>query len=860
MGKVYKAHDATLDRHVAIKILPAELVKDASRVGRFIQEARAASALNHPHVLTVYDIGEADEVRYIAMELIDGKTVREQLLSGKADLRKSLKLVLQVAEALTAAHAAGIVHRDLKPENIMVTPAGYAKVLDFGLAKLRAGNETRAGESESKTAVRQTEPGMVMGTVGYMSPEQARGEAVDQRSDIFSLGCVLYELVSGRRAFSGDSSVDTLHRILYSEPEPVRTVRAEAPPELARIIRKTLAKDPNDRYQSARDLAIDLRELLREIDSNPSGAIEPLPPAKPVRNWLLPWVGVILAVIAAAAVSWIWRGRSAAPAAPVADQLRVTRVTASGKVIAAAISPDGKFVAYNVSDQGEQSLWVRQMGSGQSLELIPMGRRAYWGLSFSPDGDIFFGEKRGDSGGAIHRISPLGGTPRKIIENIESPPTFSPDGKQLAFLRARFPTPTESSIIIADIDGSREKVLASVKLPDLFVPVFFGGASWSPDGKQIATALINRTKRSARVIGVEIASGEMTTISDAPWVQVAQVAWMPDGQGLVAIGFDGEDSRNQVWYLPYPKGAPVQITNDLFDYRIVSLTADGKSLLTVASDAAADVWMIPDGGEPKKLTKAKLEGAYGVDALPDGRIVFTSLETGKLDVWSMNPDGNDRTLLTRDEHENRRPVASPDGRFIVYVSMTSSSTDICRMDVDGSNRRVLATGVTPQVAISVSPDSKWVAYHVSQGSTFNIARVPAEGGAPVFLTEEGATTPMYSPDGSQLAAYFHEGGRWFVGILPAEGGKPSKRFEVAPATTSSKIDWMADGSAVVINTAPSDRANLWRIPIDGSPPARITNFDEHLIMAYARLPNGKGWIVSRGDLSRDAVLITGFRP
>ena len=859
MGKVYKAHDSTLDRQVAIKILPAELVADASRVGRFIQEARAASALNHPHVLTVYDIGEADEVRYIAMELIDGKTVREQLLSGQTDLRKSLKLVLQVAEALTAAHAAGIIHRDLKPENIMVTPAGYAKVLDFGLAKLRARNEAAAGEADSKTAVRNTEPGVVMGTVGYMSPEQARGEVVDQRSDIFSLGCILYELVSSRRAFSGDSSVDTLHKILYSEPEPIRTLRADAPPELVRIIRKALAKDPDDRYQSARDLAIDLRELLREIDSNPSGAVQPIAPAKSVRPWL-PWVAVIFAVIAAAAAAWIWRGRSAAPAAPVANQLRVTRVTASGKVIAAAISPDGKFVAYNVSDQGEQSLWVRQMGSSQSLELIPMGRKAYWGLSFSPDGDIFFGEKSGNSGGAIHRISPLGGVPRKIIENIESQATFSPDGKQLAFLRARYPSPTESSIIVADIDGSREKTLASVKLPDLFVPVFFGGASWSPDGRQIATALINRTKRTARVIGVDIASGAMTTISDAPWVQVAMVSWMPDGKGLVAIAFDGEDSRNQVWYLPYPKGVPVQITNDLFDYRIVSLTADGKSLLTVASDASADVWVIPDGGEPKKLTNAKLEGAYGVGVLPDGRIVFTSLETGKLDVWSMNADGSGRTLLTRDEHENRRPVASPDGKFIVYVSMTSSSTEICRMDVDGSNRRVLATGVTPQVVIAISPDSKWVAYNLSKGSAFNIARVPAGGGAPVFLTESGAFDPAYSPDGSQLAAYFHDGGRWFVGILPAEGGKPVRRFEVAPPTTSSKIDWMADGSALVINTAPSDRANLWRIPIDGSAPARITNFDEHLIMAYARLPNGKGWVVSRGDLSRDAVLITGFRP
>ncbi len=863
MGKVYKAHDASLDRHVAIKILPPELVADTSRVNRFIQEARAASALNHPHVLTVYDIGEADDMRYIAMELIDGKTVREQMLSGPADIRKSLKLVLQVAEALTAAHAAGIVHRDLKPENIMVTPAGYAKVLDFGLAKLRLRNDAPAEGTMSATAVKDTDPGVVMGTVGYMSPEQARGQAVDHRSDLFSLGCVLYELVTGCRAFRGDSSVDTLHKILYSEPDGIRTLRADTPAELVRIIRKALAKDPDDRYQSARDLAIDVRELLREIDSNPSGAItgDAAAPSRPRR---LPWaallgIPLVLAAIVAFGALYFRPGPEPSARGPKANQLKITRVTASGKVIAAAISPDGKFVAYNVSDQGEQSLWVRQMSTGQSLELIPMRRAAYWGLAFSPDGDIFFGQKGVGENGQIQRISPLGGVPRKVIDNIESPPTFSPDGKQLAFLRARFPSITESSVIVANVDGSNEKTLASVKLPDRFVPVFYGGASWSPDGRQIAASVMNRDARTARVVGVDVATGAITEISDGPWMEVAQVAWLPDGKGLAAIADEGDDARSQVWYLPYPNGTPVRITNDLFDYRIVTLTADGKSLVTVATDAASDIWMVPVEGEPKKITRGKLEGAYGVTVLPDGRRVFTSLETGKLDLWIMNADGSGRTLLTRDEHTNRFPVATPDGKYIVYGSMTSSGSELCRMDIDGSNRLVLARGVDSAVLASISPDSRWVVYHRVHPDV-NIARVSIDGGESVALTTSGAAGPAYSPDGSAIAAYFRGEPNGFLGIMPAAGGTATHRLDAAPPTTASRIDWAPDGKALIVSTAPSDRANLWRIPIDGSAPTRLTSFTEHLIMSYAWLPDRSGWVVSRGDLSRDAVLITGFRP
>jgi len=873
MGKVYKGYDPNLERNVAIKILPSNLVSDASRLSRFIQEARSASALNHPHVVAVYDIGEeklegsAESVRFISMELVEGKTLRELMGSGHFELRKGLKAIMQVAEALGAAHAAGIVHRDLKPENVMITNSGYAKVLDFGLAKLR-GREDESSEL-SRTEVKGTEPGTVMGTVGYMSPEQAEGKPADHRSDIFSLGCLLYELAAGRRAFFGSSSVDTLHRIIHAEPEPLRTLRPDTPPELVRIVRKALAKDPDERYQSVRDLALDLRELLREIDSNPSGpAVSGSVPAltPPPRRWLWPALAALLLLALGAAFTMVLL-RSGAAVAPSRSEMRITRVTASGKAIAAAISPDGKFVSYVVSDQGEQSLWVRQMASGQSLQLIPPKRDAYWGIAFAPDGSIYYGQKSAAApAGAIYQISALGGTPRKIISEIDCQPTFSPDGKRMAFLRARFPTASESALIVANTDGTDVRTLATVRNPELFVPIFFAGASWSPDGKLIAAAIVNRAVIDARVVTVDVGNGAMKSVAQGQWRQVGSVAWMPDQHGIVAIAQGNNDSRNQVWYVSHPEGKTSQITNDLFDYRAVSLTADGKSLMVVASDIAADVWVYAAGATPKRITAAKMEGNYGLDALPDGRIVFTSLETGKLDLWIMNADGSGRTLLTRDEHENRSPVVTPDGKLIVYVSVTSKQTELCRMNADGSDRRVLAIA-TSGTAPAVSPDGRWVLYETVDTTTparkniLVLSRVSIDGGPAKFLTDYLSLIPAPSPDGSRIALYIQEkpDSPFDLSIIPAEGGAPLKRLTFAAPFFSSRIRWTPDGRALIVNTAPSDRANLWEVPIDGAAPRRLTQFDEHTLMAFAPLSTGKGWVLSRGDLSRDAVLITGFR-
>ncbi len=702
-----------------------------------------------------------------------------------------------------------------------------------------------------------------------MAPEQAQGRPVDHRADIFSLGCLLYEISSGRRAFRGDSAVDTLHKIIYSEPEPVRTTKPDLPPDLSRILRKALAKDPDDRYQTAKDFAIDLRDLLREVDSNPSGISVPGAAAPSQAPRTLPLAVAAALLLGAAGTFVLVRARAPKIAGRANDSMRITRLTANGKVISASLSPDAKLLAYVVSDQGEHSLGVRQIGSGQTLTLIPPHRVGYWGHTFAPDGaSLFYGVKDAMyPAGAIFQISTLGGAARKIVEEIDSPPAFSPDGKRIVFVRAKFPTSDRSAVMVANADGSDVRPLATVGAPEYFAPIFFAGPSWSPDGQLVAASVVDRVNRKGRIVGIEVGSGAIRTIADPGWVAVQQVAWLPDQKGLAAICL-GESRRGQVWYVPYPSGEARPVTQDLFDYRIASLSADGRSLVTVASDVVADIWICRDGAPPKRISASKREGMFGLASLPDGRIVLTSFETGKFDIFAMDESAGSRTLLTRDEHVNRWPVVAPDGT-IVYNALTSKGSEICRMKADGSGRRVLATTSVGGTEIDVSPDGKSVVFEnlfaerseSSRPTAPSLARVSIDGGPVTRLTNEFFTLATFSPDGSLLAGRVEDPktSRSYLVTMPASGG-PVTRVADFDFTTYSKVRWSRDGKALIVNTAPGDRANLWLVPLDKSAPRRLTNFDEHTVFAFAPLSDGKGWLISRGDLSRDAVLITGFRP
>src|SRR5689334_4501571 len=481
MGEVYLAEDKRLGRKVALKLLPASFTTDQDRLRRFEQEARAASALNHPNIITIYEIREAAGSHVIATEFVEGETLRHRLSRAPLALSETLNISMQIADALAAAHKAGIIHRDIKPENIMLRPDGYVKVLDFGLAKLSE-QATPAVAAEAPTIQVRTGSGIVIGTAGYMSPEQARGLGVDHRSDIFSLGAVIYEMLARRKPFEGETPSDTLAAILKTEPPPLARVSKGVPAELTRIVTKCLKKDREERYQVVKDLWLDLKALKQELefqdkldrsvasDGDGTGVIVPGEPTEALSGSrpttersaisnisesisleirrhkvgaaLLSLI-VLLAVGAGGFGVYKWFNR-ADPMVHFWD-IKLSRLTNSGNVIDATISPDGKYIVYVLSDRSRQSLYIRQVSTANDKEIVPPAPVGFFGITFSPDGqDLYYAIKTNLDAGALYRVPALGGVPVKIMERLDGPVGFSPDGKQFALVRGNYPNPGES--------------------------------------------------------------------------------------------------------------------------------------------------------------------------------------------------------------------------------------------------------------------------------------------------------------------------------------------------------------------------------------------------------------------------------
>ncbi|MDH3746068.1 MAG: serine/threonine-protein kinase, partial [Acidobacteriota bacterium] len=741
--------------------------------------------------------------------------------------------------------------------------------LDFGLAKLarEPSEPLRQQATSMPTEVKPlTQEGVVLGTAPYMSPEQAQGLPADFRSDIFSLGCLLYEASTGARAFSAKSAIDTLHKVIHEEPAPMAERVPQAPIQLQWILRKALAKDPADRYQSAGDLAVDLRATRKDLESGTdlktlgSGATQSL--ERVARPRLGPTLAVIAAVLAGVAVlSWFLGRRGSDPSVTTAQERSIQRITSSGVVIAAAISPDGKYVAYVESYQGRKSLHLRQLGSAQSLELIPPGSENYWGLTFTPNSKsvVFGGKDQKNLSGALYQISTLGGAPKKLVENMESPPSFSPDGGRFTWLRADFPAPGASALMIANADGSDEEMLATRARPEVLAPRFFTAPSWSPDGSLIAASVMS-AEGQGRILGFDVETGAVAWTSERSWNWISEVRWLPDGDGLVAIATPDDRTGGQIWYVPYPRGAPHQITDDLFRYRSVSLTADGNSLVTVADTFEATLWtQHRDGtGRPARISHTRMEGRFGFDFTADGRMVLQTVEEGRFKLAVMNLDGSERQVLTDYPLGEFYPRVTGNGK-VLYVKRTPAGDELRLMDLDGSDSQVLSAvqGKGSYITPALSPDGDWAVIPKASG----LWRVPLDGGVATQMTDLQAHLPAISPRGTRLAFYFEDGEQERIGILPIEGGELEVTLE-GPALTSnssSLLRWAEDGEALIINTAPGDRVNLWRLPLDGSEPRRMTDFTDENLFWFEYSPDGETLVASSGQLLRDAILIRDFR-
>lgn len=905
MGEVYQAQDTKLDRTVALKVLHDDVAANEQRMGRFIQEAKTASGLNHPNIITIYEINQAGSTWFIATEFINGQTLRDVLAKSTLTIMEALDLAIQVASALIAAHEARIVHRDIKPENLMVRRDGILKVLDFGLAKL-TGVWKPEVNSEAHTLV-DTLPGTVLGTTAYMSPEQARGSDLDHRTDIWSLGVTLYEMLTGRNPFEQKNPSDVIASVLRTEPPPLSTLRPEIPLELERIVSKALEKNKDERYQGIKDLHVDLRRLKRQLEfetelesfnsSRASGAgyvssgsgeyvtktADGIVPRttkiqaghatssaeyivgnlKRHKRYVL--LGLALFAVAAIAAGYGLYKLSLRNRMPVASRtVNVARFTATGKAVHAAMSPDGKYVAHVADDAGQQSVWIGQVAAASQVQIIQPAAVQYRGLSFTSDGNFLFfvADDKDNPRGALFQIPALGGVARKILTDIQSPITMSPDAKRLAFVR--YLSPQENALVIANTDGSEERQLAKHRSPDFFSTM---APAWSPDGRLIACAYQNTSGGYyENVVGLRVDDGTEAPVTAQRWWQVGQVAWLADGQGLIASATEEAGSLPQLWHLPFKGGAAKRITNDLNGYVDIGLTADSKTLVSVRSDRLVNVWLAngADLSSARQITSGteRDDGMRGLSWTPDGKIVYRSVAGGEPNVWIMATDGTGQKQLSINTSQNFDPAVSPDGRHIIWASRRTGSTNLWRMDIDGGNAKQITSGVGDYFP-EISPDGKWVLYTAYDpvSSYWLVWKTTADGGAPVRMTEKESALPAISPDGKLFACNYQDepGAGYKIAVIPLEGGQPVKMFAI-PGSFGRTIRWTLDGRALTYVETRGGVSNIWLQSLSGGNPRQLTDFRDQRIFGFAWSRDGKQLAISRGVVNADVVLIKDFRP
>jgi Tol biopolymer transport system component/predicted Ser/Thr protein kinase len=529
MGEVYRARDTRLGREVAVKVLPGDVATDQDRVRRFEQEARSASALDHPNIITIYDIGSADLTLYIAMQFVEGKTLRELVATEPLSTKKLLDIAVQTADGLAKAHAAGIVHRDLKPENLMISKDGYVKILDFGLAKLT--EPVSQDASVLPTAIASpTQPGTVMGTAGYMSPEQASGQPLDFRSDQFTLGAILYEMATGKRAFQRKTGAETLVAIIREEPEPLGQLAPKAPAPVRWIIERCLAKDPQDRYASTRDLARELatvRDHLSEIGRSGEKAFSGLVGSPRAKRWLLPFSAGLAAGLAVAAGFFALRH-------PVrAEPPAIRYLTYSGHDRAPAVSPDGRTIAFSSDRDGQPRIWLKQLAGGGEAALtsgpddLPR---------FSPDGSMLLFARREPAHPSLYRTGIVGGEARKLVEDAAEG-DWSPDGKQIVVLRWKSEGGrTDSSLAIAPAEGGEPREIGRIPAHQLTHP------RWSPDGTTIATTELGAGGAAKFLFLIDVASKKIRLLSPQSAGLVSAPAWSSDGDLVYSKSESGKAS------------------------------------------------------------------------------------------------------------------------------------------------------------------------------------------------------------------------------------------------------------------------------------------------------------------------------
>jgi serine/threonine protein kinase/Tol biopolymer transport system component len=859
MGVVYRALDHHLGRQVALKILPADKTSNAARKERFVQEARAASALNHPNIVTVYDISTADGVDYIAMELVSGRTLEDLLSKRRLKLQEALKYAVQIADALAAAHAAGIVHRDLKPANIMVTDAGVVKVLDFGLAKLTQQTEPSADDA-TRTERVLTDERTIVGSAGYMSPEQAEGRSVDARSDIFSFGLVLYEMLSGTRAFEEDTRMATIAAIVHKDPAPLSTVAPGLPKELERIVSRCLRKDLTRRSQSIAESKIALEELREESESGASASVTP--PMRTVSRRTM-WIAIAASTLALAGVGSVgltrWRS---APAAFTETPL----TTYAGHQRQPTFSPDGNqfaFVWDGGVENGPSQLYVRTIAGGAPLRLTNTVGTFVHTPAWSPDGQTiaFVRNKTGSATGDLMLISPLGGTEKKIDEGEIGRIDWSPDGKWLYF-SART-SGDRRGIFVNSSTGGQRQLLVDPPAGT------FGDrdASVSPDGKRLvfvrAFADFNYD-----LFVVDLHDGEhagaprrLTYDHRSTYWPV----WTVDGNEVVYIAGEGYGWL-RVYRVRDTGGTPSPLPFVGAEYaETLAVARTGHRLIYGRGFFDVNMYKmtLPHenelAGQPLEfLSSNRLD--YSPTFSPDGkRVVFASNRMGVDQIFVADADGSNVAPLTSFKAGVAgSPKWSPDGESIVFDARPEGLSDVYSIQADGSNLKRLTDHRAEDHMPCYSADGRWIYFTSTRSGPRQIYRMPASGGEAEQMTRNGAGVPLASPDGVWVYYSKLDGSLWKIA---ANGGEETRVFP--PATLLEPFGFAVTRVGIYY-AGPRDPTSrtiplrLYRFA--DAKTIDITHFDKALQEHVSVSPDERWFAWAQVDSSvNDLVLVENFR-
>jgi len=883
MGVVYEAEDTKLGRRVALKFLPEDSHRDPQVLERFLREARAASALNHSGICTIHAIEDHDGRAFIAMELLEGESLDIQLARGPLSISRTIEVGIQLADALDAAHKKGIVHRDIKPANIVVTETEAVKLLDFGLAKLlaRDGDTLSGHTTDDWDTTLLTSPGIAIGTIQYMSPEQARGEEIDGRSDLFSLGAVLYQLLTGEPAFPGTTSAVVFDNILHHAPVSPVDLIPDVPHELERILNKALEKDRDVRYQVAAEIRADLKRLQRELDpsrspsSSASGrripaAVEPSPSSAasktPSGSALIAAArenklsfGIILtiaAVVLAAAGYGIFSLLRPGPpkTAQPFEHFSIENVTNNGHVSMAVLSPDGKYLLHVRDENGLQSLWLRHIATASNTQVIPPAATRYAGLTFSPDGNYIYCVRRDEQEqtiASLYSAPVLGGTPHLLIKDVDSPITFSPDGQRFAFLRELHDT-LFYDLLIAHSDGSPDRTLLSnaslTGNNGNYVPV------WSPDGK---TIVIPESHLAEGAVGaflsVDVATGRQQFVAQSPNRFYSSAAWLPGANNLVVSSDDASVALNeQLGIIALAGGQFRSVTSDTNEYLLPSLASDGRMLAAIQAQARFSLAVAP-ASSPDALSVLPLASRgmiYRWDWTPDGRIIFPQVP----DIRIIGSNSGETVLLSDRAHLSDQVAAC--GKYIVFRSAGRSgklSFNLWRMDAAGSNLTQLTFGTNEADPIC-SLDGKWV-YYKDYGDDHFLKRLPVEGGSAESVLNSAIGAWNISPDGKTIV-YFEvrELDHKLVLDLFSIEDKKVAYHNVDPRAIEP-LAFAPDGKSIVYVVREKGVDNLWEQPLDNARFKQLTHFTSEKIWQFRFSQDGSQVCIERGHMESDAVLL-----